>query len=65
MADVPTTFDRRRDVANATLPPYLHLVDHSACDHNPCSACIGRRIIKGNRDIEPSSIWAFARAGVA
>lgn len=59
MNEAPT-FDRRRDVPNAALPPYLHLQDHSTCDHHPCSACIGVRIVKGNRDIEPSSWWAFA-----
>lgn len=58
-------FDRRRDVGNAVLPRYLHLDDHSECDHAPCCVCIGTRIVKGNRDIEPSSISAYAQAGVA
>lgn len=58
-------FDRRRDTGNAPLPRYLHLDDHSECDHTPCSVCVGARIIKSNRDIERSSIWAYAQAGVA
>lgn len=61
------TFDRRRDVPNAPLPPYLHLhlQEHSECDHAPCSVCQGKRIIKANRDIECSSWWANAKGGAA